>query len=200
MIHITSSLKQQHVVLTVDEALFPSLMELKWSTAQYRDKLIPRIGGLHTSMNFLKIQGQHMLQSGLVDIWSEAGILGPNVADQIMSGKKYAHAIRIHKLTVQALWQLLLPKLLQFFEEYDNDLRLDLDVVDSSETPHDLEEIINTLTTQKFRIAMEEFVMGLCENNPTGQFWWLYMEMVGILLLHIRAQRDGIWNLHLDAF
>ena len=79
-------------------------------------------------------------------------------------------------------------------------MRLDLDVVGPSETPHDLEEIINTLTTQWFRIAMEEFIMGLCENNPTGQFWWLYMEMVGILLLHIRAQRDGIWRPHVDAF
>ena len=103
MLHIARTLKQKHVVLTVDEALFPTLMELKWCIPEYKDILISRIEGLHTSMNFLKTLGQHMADSGLVEVWSESGILGPNVADQIMSGKKYARAVRMHKLTVQAL-------------------------------------------------------------------------------------------------
>lgn len=110
MLHIIRTLKQKHVVLTVD-ALFPPLMELKWYIPEYKDILIPRIGGLHTCMNFLRTVGQQMTDSGLVDVWLESGILGPNEADQIMSCKQYARAVRVHKLTLQALWQLLLPKL-----------------------------------------------------------------------------------------
>ena len=37
-------------------------------------------------------------------------------------------------------------------------------------------------------------------DNPNFRFWWGYMQMVHILLLFSRAQRDGIWDLHLQAF
>ena len=58
--YVTSKLGQQYTVLTVDQALYYKLMDLKWSIPEYRDKLIPRLGGLHISMNFLKVIGQHM--------------------------------------------------------------------------------------------------------------------------------------------
>ncbi|XP_014666278.1 PREDICTED: uncharacterized protein LOC106808189 [Priapulus caudatus] len=37
----------------------------------------------------------------------------------------------------------------------------------------------------------------VCHNF---QFWWKYIEMVNILLRFTRAQRDGLWELHLSAF
>ena len=70
-------MRQQHVVLTVDEALFPKLMELKWSVAEYKDVLIPCLGGLHIAMNFLGVIGRHMNQSGLCELWVECDLLGP---------------------------------------------------------------------------------------------------------------------------
>ena len=54
IMQVAESFSQKHVVLTVDQALFPLLMELKWTLPDYKDTLIPRLGGLHTSMNFLK--------------------------------------------------------------------------------------------------------------------------------------------------
>ena len=47
IVQVTESFKQKHVVLTVDQALFPLLMELKWVVPEYQDCLIPRLGGLH---------------------------------------------------------------------------------------------------------------------------------------------------------
>ena len=32
------------------------------------------------------------------------------------------------------------------------------------------------------------------------KFWWSYIDMVMILLRFAHAQRDGIWELHLDSF
>ena len=37
-------------------------------------------------------------------------------------------------------------------------------------------------------------------NDTNFRYWWSYMQMVQILLLFIRAQRDGVWNLHIHAF
>jgi len=37
-------------------------------------------------------------------------------------------------------------------------------------------------------------------GNPNFRIWLTYMDMVEILLDFIRAERDGNWTLHLDAF
>ena len=42
-------------------------MQLKWSVPEYRNVLIPRLGGLHTSLNFLKVIGQHNARFWIVD-------------------------------------------------------------------------------------------------------------------------------------
>ena len=54
IIEVAKSFNQKHVVLTVDQALFPLLMELKWVVPGYKDTLTLRLGGLHTSMIFFK--------------------------------------------------------------------------------------------------------------------------------------------------
>jgi len=71
VIYVANSMKQQHVVLTVDEVLFPKLKELKWSVAEYKTLLIPCLGGFHSAMNFLGVIGRHMNQSGLCELWVE---------------------------------------------------------------------------------------------------------------------------------
>ncbi|XP_010767762.1 serine/threonine-protein phosphatase 2B catalytic subunit alpha isoform-like [Notothenia coriiceps] len=37
-------------------------------------------------------------------------------------------------------------------------------------------------------------------DDPNATFWWDYMTMVSIVLCFTRAQRDGLWDLHLYAF
>ena len=103
--HIATSLGQQYVVLTVDEALYCKVMELKWAKDDYQDFLIARMGGLHISLTFLKVIGKHIQSAGLLDAWVESRILGPGTAEQIIlgKGKSYSKAIRAHKLTIQAM-------------------------------------------------------------------------------------------------
>ena len=83
--NLAAKLQQTFVVLTVDQALYCKLLQLKWLVPEYQDKLIPRLGGFHTSLNFLKVIGQHMASCGLVDVWIESGILGPHSCEQIMA-------------------------------------------------------------------------------------------------------------------
>ena len=91
---MAKSLNQKHVVLTVDEALYPKLLELKWSVEDYNEVLIPCLGGLHVAMNFLGVIGRHMNDSGLVEVWVESDLLGTNAAHQVITGKGYARVIR----------------------------------------------------------------------------------------------------------
>lgn len=52
-------LGQKHIVLTVDLALYCKLMGLKWGHPEYQKFLIPRLGGLHISVNFMKAIVEH---------------------------------------------------------------------------------------------------------------------------------------------
>ena len=100
-IAISDHFDQQYTVLTVDQALYCKLMELKWAIPHYNGKLIPRLGGLHISMNFLKVIGEHMEGSGLAEAWVESGLLAPGPVQLVLGGKSYSKGLRAHKLTTQ---------------------------------------------------------------------------------------------------
>ena len=65
--HVATVLGQQYTIITVDQALYCKLVELKWATPECREKLIVQLGGLHICICFLKTIGDHMKESGLVD-------------------------------------------------------------------------------------------------------------------------------------
>ena len=57
---------QRYTIITVDQALYCKLVELKWQVPQYQERLVVQLGGLHISMNFLKTIGDHMKDRGLL--------------------------------------------------------------------------------------------------------------------------------------
>lgn len=76
-------LGQHHVIITVDEALFCKLMELKWANPDYMDCLVVRLGGLHTAMKFMSVIGKHVQSSGLLEAWVEGNLLGPKLLTKL---------------------------------------------------------------------------------------------------------------------
>ena len=194
---IAKHFNQEHVVITVDQALFCKLMELKWSVPEYLDKLFPRLGGLHIAMNFMKVIGDHMDGSGLEEIWVESGILGPGTVKQVMCGKAYNKGLRCHKLSLQALWHILVPSLLTFCEEHDPKCHKDIEVLMNDKADNTV-NLVSLLAEERFQIILTSFIKSMSDVN--SKFWWNYMEMVGMLLLFIRAQREGNWDLHLYSF
>ena len=39
----------------------------------------------------------------------KSGLLAPNATKHVMNGNAYKRAMRAHKITLQSLWQLLMP-------------------------------------------------------------------------------------------
>ena len=154
VLRVAKSMEQQHVVLTVDEAFYPKLLELKWSVEEYKDMLIPCLEGLHIAMNFLGAIGRHMRESGLSELWIACALLGGNAAQHIMAGKGYARAIRTHKLTLQAIWQLLLPQLYTYMDGIGVALKAELSEVCTSIDADHIAQMVDKLTTGSFRDAM----------------------------------------------
>lgn len=49
--------------------------------------------------------------------------MGSKTALNVLGGKGYEKAVRAYKLASQAIWQILLPQLLEYVSEEDGDLR-----------------------------------------------------------------------------
>ena len=68
------------------------------------------MSGLHLALNFLKVIGKHMGNSGLAELWLESGVLAEGSIKTVMEDKAYGKGMRVHKLTFQALWGVLYPQ------------------------------------------------------------------------------------------
>ena len=55
-----------------------------------------------------------MSACGLYDAWIDSKILGEVAAQKVLVGKDYSKGMRVHKITVQALWRILIPELWNF--------------------------------------------------------------------------------------
>lgn len=58
----------------------------------------------------------------------------------------------------------------------------------------------NLLSSARYRYLLSSFITGRKEKNPNFKYWWQYMDMVHILLLFVRSQKEEIWDLNLHAF
>jgi hypothetical protein len=98
------------------------------------------------------------------------------------------------------LWQLLLPQLITHLDSVDVELRAELDSLGPLSNTEAISQMVDTLTSERFHQPIFNFVKLLKEDDPNAEFWWDYMVMVSILLYFTRAQRDGLWEVHLYAF
>lgn len=171
MYAVSAYIGQYYTVITVDQALYCKMMELKRLTPAYKERLIPRLGGLHISMNFLKVIGQHTRGSGLVEAWVESGLLGKNTTEQVLQGKAYSKAMRAHKISFQAMWRLILLDLTSFLADTDSDLSEQILVCP------DVLDLISRLDTPDLHQKLSEFA-ATKSDNINFKFWWQYLQMV----------------------
>ena len=90
---------------------------------------------------------------------------------------------------------ILLPKITDFIKREDNDLSK---LINSAMELTDDTVLMNIFKSRRYTNLVDEFLKSHTDDN--FHFWWHYLDMVKILLMFIRAQREGLWSLHLDTF
>ena len=78
---VSAHFDQKYTVITVDQQLYCKLHILISNILEFKN-VIPRLGGFHISLNFLRIIGQHMSGCGLHETWVESQILGEVAAQK----------------------------------------------------------------------------------------------------------------------
>lgn len=193
-IAVADKLNYPYVVLTVDQQLHIKLLNVKWSSPIFQERLVLMMGGFHIACNFMKAIGQHMSCTGLAEMWVESGVLSEGSAQKVLNGKAYAKGIRIHKLTYQALWRILLPRFLEFLSTHYKQIYENL-----SNMPEDVQLSVIFFEDNGIEKHIKIFLDKESEKNPNFSLWITYMESVSILLMFTRSLRDGIWKLYLAS-
>ena len=214
-VSISNHIGQTHTVITADQPLYAKGMELVWANNEKFGNVIFRLGGLHVCFNFLKAIGQYVESAGLDDLWIESGLYPANVTENMLTGKAYYRAVRAHTLTYEALWRLRWVIFRAWIAnkgiEYPELEHVDVQSVIISEAfsnkvygysnamKTEVDKLNDAVKDSKLIMQLKEFDE-MCKENSNYDFWITYMGMVKVLLDFIRAEREGNWPLHLEAF
>lgn len=177
--------------------MYSKAQQIRWQSEEFQKRLVLRLGEFHTTMAFLAIIGKRFCDAGLEDILIESGIVAQNSINGVTSGHHYNRSIRAHKLMSEALHKLRYKGFVQQ-HGIENDI--------SSMFTQIGEEIVEQngqtfISNENLEKHLQEYIgfVSTKNSNSTYAFWSSYLEMVEILLIFIRATREGNWLLHLSA-
>ncbi len=205
--YIAREVGADHVFFTVDQGLHGPAQEVKWTLGAQWDDVTYGLGGLHSDNAFMNTIGDHIAGSELPEMWVNSGIITEGAADKVLHGNDLKTGLKIHKISVQAAWRILLPQLMTFLEINNPDMHQDLHslmYLRSETTPDHTSEdsiapLITRLDKQDFRDILDEFIE-IKKQDKSFTYFWTYMEMVNILLAFVRADRSDNWPLHVNSF
>ncbi len=214
VIHQTRKLKtlvvgdEHPVILSCDLAIYEKVLQIIDVDTFLKSQIIPRIGGLHTSMAVLRGIGTSIQNSGLDDIWQEADVFGSETTRQILKCNHYKRCLRAHLYTYHALFELELEQFLNDNPQYEELLNDKSQTIQNACTVKDMTEK-TTLVKIANRTAIESMESELIpafyawekERNSNAMFRSMTNDMhrVEKAILFIAASRSGDLNLHLQA-
>ena len=176
---------QRYTIVTFDLAVAKKAYSIDWQNPQRFDNIIVRMGVFHTICSLFGALGLKMKGSGLSEILIESGVCASGSLEKVMLGKHYNRALRVHKLTVEALECLLLCKFEE--SEYSQETSpLHPEAIDmfQSLTENPSSEMLNRTmgnehcrayfeAYQAFKASVRAGILG-----KTAQFWVSYMDAV----------------------
>ena len=184
-----------------DQALYAKAAEVTWKHSDmFKTTIIIRLGVFHTICTLLAIVGKRFHDAGLRDLCIESGVIADGSISEVMDGRKYNRAVRLHKLVYEALIRLVWKGFLSWWQANHTD-----DVIHMDETLNTINNLCKDVSQaslkqvfQNMLCAREVYLEFLrVGNGSLSTFWLSYLDMVEILLGLLRASREGHWILHL---
>lgn len=196
-IKMADTLQCPTVMVVFDQAIYYKAQVIRWVDEDIRDRLLPRLGELHTIMSFTSAIGKRFARSGLEDLLVEAEVIAGGSMKGFISGHMYNRAIRGHKLLFEALGLLQLK---EFIETCSPELLEELqDGISMLELRLSTGVSLSSDPSTKFLTAFHTHSAKRCSESPMYAFWNSYLEMVAIVLSFIRGTRTGDFSLHLSS-
>ena len=200
---IATALNQEHVIITVDQAIYCKAQEIRWKHPSKFQNVVLRMGAFHTATAFLAVLGKRFGDAGLQDLLVESGIVAAGSVQAVLSGRHYNRGIRAHKILWEALSRLRWASFEVFLDGDGAGCPVDfqkiakaLEELRSSPTKDKLSSLSSMEGTKTFLAAFDGFCTEQNAQSPLFAFWSSYLQTVELLLAFLRATCEGNWNLH----
>ena len=203
---ISSQLVQNEIPLYCDEGVYCIVREIQLQRPDEFRRLVPCAGTLHLTKNVLKCIGRSLSGSGVELVWLQADVFGPSVIENsVLNGGHYNRSLNGMLLLHEALERLLYR---QFFETkgvspYSSELIIleELKAAVQNKDIQKSQQYISTFSenSKKLTHDLDTFISERSKVNENFRFWANVRDMVAVVLDILRADREGIWELHLDA-
>lgn len=190
------SLAEKHQLgvcpVTFDQPLYIKAAEIVQASPDLTNPIV-RLGGFHLVMSYMGAIGYIMSGSGLQGQWET--VYATNSIKHMMTGHAYAHALRAHMLSAVSIVSLMLdtPNCLS---------GVNLDKLRALHSMLLKRECLEETVLHEHAVEQLTQILGDLEQEfslrcKTGKLWIEYLKMVRTLLLFLRAERTGDWELHL---
>lgn len=142
---------------------------------------------------------------------ADSNVYAPTTVDLMLQGKQFHRAVRGITLAFEALTQQLLTAFFEWLEEKKRmpDIWSQLAealtamgapttsmLPQAADAMKEVEELVGSI----FIPLLNEFREQGSAQSPTFRYWIMFLEAAQLLLLNIRAEREGDWQLHLHSF
>lgn len=143
--------------------------------------------------------------SGLYDIMVESGIYGSHAASVLLKGNSYNRRVRAYKIVLEGLLRLQWNAFLLWMERQgiQADVKVSQLVKECQKSTDNDDLRSNFHRLRDSSGPIQELYASFCrqgiECSKLFHFWSNYIDMVMLLLHLIRAEREGLRPLHLNA-
>ena len=199
--NIATHLKQNHILVTADLAIYSKAQHILWQNPELSEKVTMRLGNMHLIMTLIASIGNLFGDGGLFSILTGSGLLADASARMVLQGKQYYRGVRCLKIVLQALHILYIESAERWASENSKHF-----------ISKEMEEIINswsgdvnTFDVSNLFNKFDNFLETLAEFNEyakscsaTFSYWFTFMKAVHVVLRLIEADRKADFELHLN--
>ena len=206
LVRLAETIGMTHTVITCDQAIYEIAYTLREQYPEEFANVVLMLGGFHLAHNFLKAITKIMRGSGAEDILIAAKVFLQGTANKSF-GDRGDYYQSLHGLTI--LYEVMLRLRCEAIENWRVQYEIDTQCLEHlMETLKDLntcdsqQELMDLLDRAKPSLYGAENLTSCfreaMDAHPTQKLWSTFLEMVGILLCFICAQREGNWQDYLE--
>jgi hypothetical protein len=203
---LCSQLVQSYIPLYADEKVYSIAKMIQLRRPEEFKCIVLCLGTFHTEKNLLKCCGRSIEGSGAEHVWLETGIYGPSVIKtSILNAGHYARSLDAQKILAEAMQRLLLK---EFFtstgvDKYVREFKLlaSLRSATKSGARERSKKLLDQFKASSTQLMsdLDEFIESRVKEYENFKFWCQYLSRFQVVLDLLRADREGSWDLHLDA-
>jgi len=193
-VEVSKKMQQEYTLVTMDLAAARIAYDIIWSSGSEYEKVLLNIGPFHTMCSFIGSLGKMRCGSGFEDIVIEAGLCASGSVDQVMSGKHYNRAMRVHQRMLKALERMLDMSLVSNTEHRDVEYFAKVAILAKDPSATNLQTAEVCEGSQKYLIDLEEYKNSIREgkHGKTAKFWLTYCDCVWLLLRFQRSVKESL--------